>query len=138
LRWRHLPEVWTAAYATQLATIQNNLAVAAGGPGQIFSYTPTTEMKTDSYDIFDLAFNWNINEMLTLRGGITNLFDTDPARTGRSTGYPVGTDLAAVCDGAAPGCQQPQGFSLPGVGGFSPGYYDTLGRRFFLGMNVRF
>lgn len=136
LRWRHLPGVWSAGYASQQAIIANNQRVAAGGEGIILGYTPTTEIKTDSYNLFDLAFNWNINDMVSFRGGITNLFDTDPSLTNRSAGRPPGSDLD-VC-GDAPGCQNPQGYSLPGVGGFNSGYYDVLGRRFFLGMNVRF
>ena len=102
----------------------------------ILSYTPTTEVKTDSYNIFDLAANWNINENITLRGGITNLFDEEPPRSGSSLGRPAGSNLA-ICDGA-PGCQNPSGYSLPGVGGFNAGYYDTLGRRMFLGLKVTF
>lgn len=137
LRWRHLPSVWTAGYARQQALVEHNQSVAAGAEGIYLLYTPSTEIETDSYNVFDLAFNWNINEMLTFRGGITNLFDTDPKLTGRTTGYPVGTDFSAVC-GDAPGCNNPTSPSLPGAGSFSAGYYDTLGRRFFLGLNVRF
>ncbi|HHX82819.1 MAG TPA: TonB-dependent receptor, partial [Pseudomonadaceae bacterium] len=91
LRWRHLPEVWSAGYASQQAIIENNARVAGGAPGMILSYTPTTEVKTDSYNIFDLAANWNINENITLRGGITNLFDEEPPRSGSSRGRPAGS-----------------------------------------------
>lgn len=137
LRWRHLPEVWTAGYASQQAIIQNNAEVAAGGEGMVLSYTPTTEIQSDSYNVFDFSFNWSINETFTLRGGITNLLDTDPEEFGTTAGYPVGTDLAAVC-GGAPGCQAPTQFSLPGIGNTNGGYYDTLGRRWFMGLKARF
>ncbi|MDY6983346.1 MAG: hypothetical protein SV422_09670, partial [Pseudomonadota bacterium] len=83
--------------------------------------------------------NWTINEMLTLRGGITNLLDTEPEITGRTTGFEPGTDLTAVC-GGAPGCVNPTAPVLgsTGAGITNPGYYDVLGRRFFLGMKARF
>jgi iron complex outermembrane receptor protein len=136
LRWRHLPEVWTSGYASQQAIIRNNAAVAAGGPGLILSYTPTTEIKTDSYNVFDLSGTWDINETFSLRGGITNLFDTAPPDVGSSAGRAPGSDLA-VCNGA-PGCTDPTSYSLYSRGGFSAGYYDTLGRRFFLGLKARF
>lgn len=138
LRWRHLPGVYTAGYASQQAIIANNASVVAGGAGVILGYTPTTEIETSSYNIFDMSFNWSINETLTLRGGITNLFDEEPSRTGRTAGRPVGGDwMNGVCNGA-PGCLEPTAPSLHGVGGFDGGYYDTLGRRMFLGMKASF
>lgn len=137
LRWRHLPEVWSAGYASQQAIIDNNQAVSAGAEGLILGYTPTTEIKTNSYNIFDLAFNWTINDTLSLRGGITNLLDETPELFNRSEGRPTGTDLSSIC-GDRPGCQNPTNYSLPGQGSFNGGYYDTLGRRFFLGLKARF
>ena len=150
LRMRYLPSVFTAQYQTQQAIKQNNADVTAGGPGILLSYTPTTEFESNDYSIFDLSFGWNINDMISLRGGITNLFDTEPEVVGASTGYPIGTNLQGVCPGlgggtSPPGCQAPLAFSLPGAAGgvpaagsYQPGYYDTLGRRFFIGMSVRF
>jgi len=137
LRWRHLPSVWSAGYASQQAIIANNASVSGGGEGILLSYTPTTEIETDSYNIFDLSANWNINETLTLRGGITNLLDVEPEESGSTRGYAPGTNLASVCTGAA-GCQAPTGYSLPTTGGFNGGYYDTLGRRFFVGLKASF
>ncbi len=142
LRWRYLPEVWSAAYASQMAVIQNNARVAAGAPGLVLSYTPTTEVQTAAYNIFDLSFNWDINETFSLRGGVNNLLDELPQLTARSRGYPAGTNLTAVCDAAAEarGCVDPTGFSLPNsaAGSTNGGYYDTLGRRFFVGVKARF
>src|SRR5690606_1038419 len=108
------PEVWSAGYASQQAIIQNNARVAAGGPGMILSYTPTTEVETDSYNIFDLALNWNINETVALRGGVTNLFDEEPPTSGDTRGRPSsgGASSLQVCNGA-PGCNNPANFSLP-------------------------
>jgi iron complex outermembrane receptor protein len=141
LRWRYLPEVFTANYASQQAIKANNARVSAGGPGILLSYNPTTEVETDSYSVFDVSFNWNVTEALSLRGGINNLFDEEPVVIGATTGFPSGTNLAAVCAGA-PGCVQPT-FALPtsnepGGFAFNGGYYDTIGRRFFVGFEVRF
>jgi iron complex outermembrane recepter protein len=137
LRWRYLPEVWSAGYAQTQALIKNNQAVKAGGAGILLGYTPPTEIKTSDYSIFDFSFNWNMNETLALRGGITNLLDTKPELTGRTRGWKPGTTLVGQCAGA-PGCQDPTAFSLPGVGTYSPGYYDTIGRRFFVGVKASF
>ena len=132
-----LPSVWTAGYARTQALIEHNQNVAATGEGILLLYSPSTEIETDSYNVFDLSFNWNINDMLTFRGGITNLFDTDPELVGRTAGIPVGTDLDSVC-GGAPGCNRPGTPSLPGAGSFNAGYYDTLGRRYSIGLTARF
>lgn len=139
LRWRHLPSVITADQAKINALVANNASVSAGGGGVPLSYTPISDTGIGAYDIFDMSFNWTINEKLTLRGGITNLFDTSPEITGRETGFPPGTDLASVC-GGAPGCVNPTAPQLAttGAGITNAGYYDVLGRRFFLGVKARF
>ena len=137
LRWRHLPTVWTDSYAEQQALIANNARVTAGGDGLMLGYTPTTQIETDSYNIFDLSGTWDINEKVSFRGGITNLFDEEPVDVGSTAGYPAGSDLDVCND--APGCSNPDNYSLGSRGGwmFMGGYYDTLGRRFFLGVKVR-
>jgi outer membrane receptor protein involved in Fe transport len=139
LRWRHLPSVEVAARAQQDAVIRNNEAVVAGGSGTRLSYTPITNVAADAYDVFDLSGYWTINDTLSLRVGIDNLFDKDPVITGQTTGYPKGTDIAAVCAGA-PGCVNPGTYSLPnsGQGLTSGGYYDVLGRRYYVGLKARF
>ncbi|MBF8268529.1 MAG: TonB-dependent receptor-like protein [Gammaproteobacteria bacterium] len=142
-RWRHLPSVWTAGYASQQAIIENNANVTAGGDGILLSYVPTTEIETNSYDVFDFSATWDINEIFSVRAGVTNLFDTDPEVVGATAGYAPGSDISAatVC-GGAPGCGAPGGYSVNNNGGglapFFGGYYDTLGRRFFVGMQARF
>jgi outer membrane cobalamin receptor len=147
LRWRYLPPAVTALYALEEATKENNALVAAGGPGILLGYTPTTEYESEDYSIFDLSFGWNLTDKLSLRGGITNLFDTDPETVGASTGYPVTTQLSSVCSnlGSPAGCLNPTTFSragaaggVPNTGAYNGGFYDVLGRRFFIGMSVRF
>lgn len=68
---------------------------------------------TKSYNIFDLVAGYRINDRLQLRGGIDNLFDTKPAVVGATpTSSNSNVTLA--------------------------GYYDTLGRRAYLGLNIRY
>jgi outer membrane receptor protein involved in Fe transport len=138
----------SADRAQERAVVANNKAVAAGAPGILLSYTPSTAISAKSYDIIDLSANWNINETLSLRAGVDNVFDFDPSVTGANTGsgarrgYPTGTDLTAVCDAAAEalGCVDPANYTIPssGAGTTSAGYYDTLGRRYFLGLKASF
>jgi len=148
LRWRHLPSVAVAGQAQQDAIVKNNAAVKAGAPGAILSYTPITNVKAPSYDVLDLSAYWTINDMLSMRFGVDNVLDKDPARTGIANGYPYNPSLtpaqnadamAAVC-GGAPGCVNPTAYSLPnsGAGSTSGGYYDVLGRRYFVGLKARF
>ena len=143
LRWRHLPKVWSAGYNSQQAIKANNASVAAGAKGLLLGYTPTTEIETDAYDVLDFSFNWNISETYVLRGGITNLLDSEPEYVAPSAGYGASTTLNTVCSTAGggtapPGCQNPFGFSLPGVGSINGGYYDVLGRRYFVGIKASF
>jgi iron complex outermembrane recepter protein len=140
-RWRFLPSVNAAAYATQEAIIENNNKVAAGGGGTLLSYVPTTAIAAPAWSAFDLSFNWNINSTFSLRGGVNNLLNTDPAVTGASRGFPVGTNLANVCGAAtARGCVNPSSYSLPndGAGTTNAGFYDVYGRTFFLGAKAQF
>jgi outer membrane receptor protein involved in Fe transport len=158
LRWRHLPEVKPAAKATEAAIIANNARVAAGGSGSRLSYTPTTAYNVAQFDQFDLSAFWTINDTLSLRFGIDNVFDTQPPATGRNPGRPYDSSidgnpnsstpaealanaqrLAAVCNGAV-GCQNPTGYSLPtsGLGATNGGFYDVLGRRYFVALKAKF
>jgi iron complex outermembrane recepter protein len=139
LRWRHLPSVQVAARATEDAIKANNAAAAAGAALPILSYTPITNEAAPAYDAFDLSANWNITENFTVRAGIDNVLDTQPAITGKANGYPVGTTLSGVCNGA-PGCVNPGAYSLgtTGQGTTNGGYYDVLGRRYFLGFKAKF
>jgi outer membrane receptor protein involved in Fe transport len=93
MNWRHLPSI-------------RNLAVATN---------PTArQLPTESYDIFDIAAQWEINSTFVVRGGLDNLFDTDPNKVGVNPGV---TNAAAMTD---------------------RGVYDVLGRRFFVGVTARF
>jgi iron complex outermembrane recepter protein len=148
LRWRHLPEVKPAAKATEAAVIANNARVAAGGAGTRLSYTPSTAYNVAQFDQFDLSAFWTINDTLSVRFGVDNVFDAQPPSTGRNAGRPYDTalsaaqnaaKLAATCAGAV-GCINPQAYSLPtsGLGGTNGGFYDVLGRRYFVALKAKF
>jgi len=145
LRWRYYPEVDQIGKATENAIKKNNAKVVAGGGGTLLSYTPTTAQPTNAYSVFDLSFNWNVSSTYSIRGGIDNVLAKNPPTTGRTLGYPAtqyfgtSTPLTSVCNGA-PGCQNPTTYSLAnsGAGTTSGGYYDTLGRQYYLGVKASF
>lgn len=148
LRWRHLPEVEPATKATERAIIANNAAVVGGAAGTRLSYTPTTAYNVAQFDQFDLSAYWTINDTLSLRFGVDNVFDAQPPATGRNPGRPYNTsltaaqnaaNLAAVCAGAV-GCINPQSYSLgtSGLGATNGGFYDVLGRRYFVALKAKF
>ncbi len=148
LRWRHFPKADTVAIAQQNGIVANNARVAAGGAGSLLSYTPTAALPVDTYDVFDLSGSWAFSDTLSLRFGVDNVFDTKPSVTTASTGRPYDSSktaaenaaaMSALCTGR-PGCVAPTTYSLAnsGQGGTSGGYYDTLGRRYYLGVKAQF
>lgn len=140
LRWRHLPSVISTGEATMNATMANNESVVASGDGVLLSYAPSSAQSIASYDMFDLSASWTINDSVSLRMGIDNVFDKQPVLTAVSDGFPQGTDLRGLCAGRVAGCTAPTSYSLPnaGLGTTNTGFYDVMGRRFFLGARVTF
>jgi outer membrane receptor protein involved in Fe transport len=84
-------------------------------------------LPTDSYDVFDLNASWGLPHGLQLRGGIQNLLDTEPAVTGHTSSVYLNGQLQTLG-------------SNMGSGGptTNAGYYDALGRRFYIGLKARF
>lgn len=72
-----------------------------------------------TYNVFDLSGSWMMSDRYVLRFGIDNLFDKDPVITGAQTDY----------QGNIP---------TSGQGTTEAGFYDILGRRFFVGMKATF
>lgn len=68
----------------------------------------------ESYSVFDFFGNWAIRDDLLLRFGIDNLFNEEP----NVVGYNPGVNNAR--------------------GSTNAGYYDTLGRRMYLGLKISF
>jgi outer membrane receptor protein involved in Fe transport len=83
-KWRHQFRLtWNAPYDVQLsgawryigkATYENDTDQPTIGEGTDTLFTH----KVSGVSYFDLAANWNINEKLTVRGGVNNIFDKDP------------------------------------------------------------
>jgi iron complex outermembrane recepter protein len=85
---------------------------------QVVSAISTEIGATESYDVFDLTGTWNAGPRTILRFGVENLFDTPPVITGGRTA-------------------QDQ-FPSSGSGETEAGFYDLLGRQFFIGVGTTF
>jgi len=81
----------------------------------------TTTLGAPSYDLFNLSGMVNINSAVNLRMGVDNLFNKAPPYTGVN---PANSQPAV--DGNLPG------------GSYNAQFYDTTGRRFFVGATVKF
>lgn len=88
--------------------------VAAKISGGVSTYTGAQQ----SYDVFDLTGSWNATSKTTVRFGITNLFDTPPVWTGGRTAL--------------------DNHPSSGSGTTEAGFYDILGRQFYVGVGVSF
>jgi iron complex outermembrane receptor protein len=146
LGWRHLPGVWTANKAYENAVVANNARVAADpAAGTLLGYTKSDEIKTSSYSEFNLSGTFELNDTLSLRAGIDNLFDRNPPRIGGTTGV-TQAELATFCGatpapGCNPGVQRLGRSSLAASAGQftgTKGYYDVMGRSFFFGFKASF
>ena len=93
LRHNFLPAIKAGAYATNHAT---------------------TVQGASSYSNFGAFGSYTLSKHVSLRGGIDNLFDTDPKIVGRQAGV------------------------TNAMGSTSPGFYDPIGRRFYLAAEVNF
>jgi iron complex outermembrane receptor protein len=72
----------------------------------------------DSYDVFDLTGSWDATANTTVRFGVQNLFDTPPVWTGgRSAADPHPTNGSRVTEA---------------------GFYDILGRQYYIGAALNF
>ncbi len=73
---------------------------------------PTTQGAENAYNEVDMFARWGLNDTLELRGGINNLMDATPVWVGaNSTNRAVGSTNEN---------------------------YDTIGRRFYLGVKAKF
>jgi outer membrane receptor protein involved in Fe transport len=83
-----------------------------------FAQNPLTiNQGPDHYDVVDLTGNWELSQSYQVRFGVENLFDRDPEITNYIPSGPTATT---------------------GQGTTNPGYYDVLGRRYYLGFKARF
>jgi len=72
----------------------------------------------EDYNVFDLSGSFDINDMTSIRFGMDNVFDTAPVWTGRRT------------------AQDPN--PSTGSGTTEAGFYDILGRTFYVGVSASF
>jgi outer membrane receptor protein involved in Fe transport len=80
---------------------------------KIDDYNGVTDL--DSINYFDLAGSWDVTDYASVRLGVNNLFDEEPAFAGFNAGP-----------------------SNAGNGNTFPGLYDALGQYWFLGGEVKF
>jgi outer membrane receptor protein involved in Fe transport len=92
-------------------------------PSAVAATAAVTPLTTDlgaqeSYDVFDLTGSWNAASNTTVRFGIENLFDTPPVWTGgRSAADPHPTNGSSTTEA---------------------GFYDILGRQYYIGVALSF
>jgi iron complex outermembrane receptor protein len=82
--------------------------------------TPASTLRgaEEAYDVFDLSGTYDMGERTTLRFGVDNLFDTPPVWTGRRTSADISPST--------------------GSGTTEAGFYDILGRSYFIGVSTSF
>lgn len=82
--------------------------------------TPASTLRgaEEAYDVFDLSGTWDVGERSVLRFGVDNLFDTPPVWTGRRTAADISPST--------------------GSGTTEAGFYDILGRSYFVGVSTSF
>jgi outer membrane receptor protein involved in Fe transport len=109
LNWRHLSSARVEPVAP-VPQLPVGTPTTAGPAGIVQAY-----QRISPYDWFDLALQQQVGENLRLTLTVQNLFDRDPP------------DVGASVAGAG-----------PNSGNTFPAVYDPLGRRFTMGVNLRF
>jgi iron complex outermembrane receptor protein len=104
--------------AWNLALRWRHLPEAIDGNEVVAGAASTLRGAEEDYDIFDLSGSWEFSERTRLRYGIDNLFDTPAVWTGRRTS----ADLSPST----------------GSGTTEAGFYDILGRTFYVGASLAF
>jgi outer membrane receptor protein involved in Fe transport len=85
------------------------------------TFPATTTTGAPSYDLFSLNGSYAVTDNVTLRAGVDNLFNKAPPLTGVNT-----ANTTPAANGQLMG------------GSFNAQYYDVLGRRFYIGANMKF
>ena len=113
-RWKSFT---TFTYSVSKATLSLQWRHLPSARAAITASQPTaTNVGAPAYDIFDLSGTVTITGNATLRFGVDNLFNKAPPLTNYDPGAILPT--------------------LPG-GSFNPGFYDVLGRRFYIGAKFK-
>ena len=139
LNWRFYPHSHSANYPLYQA-IPGGLANCGPGVFGNPASTPPADtgtngclLDTPAYHIFDLSATYTIMRNYTLRAGVDNLFDKQPPSTTATGGLGRNSNGTYNAGGA---------LAIDGNGGFgtgtNPSIYDSLGRRFYIGLNAKF
>jgi outer membrane receptor protein involved in Fe transport len=89
---------------------------------------PTTVVQgAGAYDMFGLTGEWSLSDNIAISGGVDNLFNREPEKIG------IGqiTNIAATSGG---GTTIADGVASNPL----PGYYDVLGRRYYVNVKLTF
>ena len=81
----------------------------------------STIQGADAYNLFHLNTSYQLNDTVGLRFGVDNLFNKAPPISGTNT-----ANTSPATTGQLPG------------GTIQSAYYDTMGRRFYMGANFKF
>jgi iron complex outermembrane recepter protein len=111
-RWRSLATFAYDVSSWDFRMVWRHLPSARDGSDVVNPLSTVRGVPT--YDIFNFSTSWQITDTVSLRGGIDNLFDKQPVVVGAN---PPATNNAANT---------------------LPDYYDVLGRRFYLGVKLKF
>ena len=125
LNWRFYPHTHNASYPLYQVQPGGLAACGAAPPGGV-----NCNLDTNAYHVFDLSATYTIARNYVLRAGIDNLFDNYAPVT-PTTGIGRNPDGTYMAGGT---------LASTGYGGFAnpSAVYDTLGRRFYVGLNAKF
>ncbi len=120
----HCVEKWGAPCDAPVFKYRNNLRVTWATPWRVqlsavWRYNSTADQyggdtNLSAINYFDLAGNWEINDVATFRAGINNLLDEKPQLVGGDAGP-----------------------SIYGNGNTFPGAYDVLGQYYFAAITMK-
>jgi outer membrane receptor protein involved in Fe transport len=111
LNWRHIGSSKVDINETSPMFKFLNIYYGCSGSASC-NDAPDAKLKKANY--FDLSGTWSVRDNVTLRAGVSNIFDKNPQ----------------IIDA--------QGFGLTLNANTYPGVYDTLGRTFFVGLTTNF
>jgi outer membrane receptor protein involved in Fe transport len=111
-RWRSLT---TLGYTTPTLDVRLSWRhLPSARDGSVVLNPLSTVRGVPSYDIFNLSAGWQMTDALTLRAGVDNLFNKDPLVLSANPPATNNADNTLA------------------------NYYDVLGRRYYLGVKMKF
>ncbi|MGN6516334.1 MAG: TonB-dependent receptor domain-containing protein [Rhizomicrobium sp.] len=116
-KWRHqLRLTWfDASNDVSISLLWRHISETTFDEVKINGLVDPVDAHIPAFDWFDLSGTWAVNDRVSLRAGITNLFDKDPPLVDFELG-------AASVDS----------------GNTFPGTYDPVGRTYFAGATIKF